>query len=797
MDQSELRQWESRCTQEEPPRCRAACPLHVDVRAFCTHMAEGDLRKAWGVLCRTLPLPTLLARICDQPCRNACLRNEAGGGLHIAGLERACAEASGRPAPAPPMPRRGLDAVILGGDLAGLAAAWDLSRKGITVALHTLSTAEAILDGLRRPAGHAILDTLSAHLAEEVDTLRRMGVTIHEGPLPPSQAIDEWVASGHAVFIAPVAYPLYCEEDQPPDVMTLGTVTPGVFAAIPPARPGDSEGPDETAPGHSPVEMAALGRRAATSMERFLQKVSLVAGREREGVFSTRLFTSLADVVPLSPVVEPPEGYTADEARREAARCIRCECMECVRHCAYLAEYGGYPKQYARRIYNNESIVMGTRQANTMIDSCMMCGLCATVCPEGFDMGALCLDARRSMVHRDKMPPSAHEFALRDMAFANSGTCVVARHEAEKQNSTWLFFPGCQLTASAPGLVESTWCWLQRWLPAIDDAKRSGVGLLAHCCGAPAHWAGREQLHQDTLHTVESHWEELGRPILVTACPSCATTLRNGLPHIPVETLWEKMAEVADRHGLEPFGTPHPWKGDLVLHDPCGTREDEPLRNAVRALLVALGVEYREPALTRERTECCGFGGLVAEANPPLADKLTRGRAERLSTMGTHAVTYCAMCRDRLVKAGTPTAHMLNLFFSTPDTTLEDCTPPAPGYSQRRENRVALCERLKGRSADAQPAPAWASIPVHYTEKAAALMEERRILDSDVRKVLHHAMQSGRWIDDTGDEGVRIACLRPVVVTYWVTYTIDADGVPLVRNVWCHRMHVIDAGGRQ
>ena len=56
MDQSELRQWESRCTQEEPPRCRAACPLHVDVRAFCTHMAEGDLRKAWGVLCRTLPL---------------------------------------------------------------------------------------------------------------------------------------------------------------------------------------------------------------------------------------------------------------------------------------------------------------------------------------------------------------------------------------------------------------------------------------------------------------------------------------------------------------------------------------------------------------------------------------------------------------------------------------------------------------------------------------------------------------------------------------------------------------------
>lgn len=797
MDQSELRQWESRCTQEEPPRCRAACPLHVDVRAFCIHMAEGDIRKAWGVLCRTLPLPTLLARICDQPCRNACLRNEAGGGLHVAGLERACAEASGKATPVPPMPRRGLDAVVIGGDLAGLAAAWDLARKGITVALHTLSTGEAILDGLRLPAGHAVLGTLSDHLMEEVATLRRMGVTIHEGQLPPPEAIDEWVTSGHAVFVTPRGYSLYCTPNPPPDALTFGTITPGVFAAMPPAQTDDTGDADGTGAGHSPVEMAALGRRAATSMERYLQKVSLAAGREREGVFETRLFTSLVDVAPLPPVAEPPEGYTADDARREAARCIRCECMECVRHCAYLAEYGGYPKQYARRIYNNESIVMGTRQANTMIDSCMMCGLCATVCPEGFDMGALCLDARRSMVHRDKMPPSAHEFALRDMAFANSETCVVARHEADNLNSTWLFFPGCQLTASAPGLVESAWHWLQRWLPAIDDAKRTGVGLLAHCCGAPAHWAGRERLHEDTLHTVESHWEKLGRPTLVTACPSCTTVLRAGLPHIPVATLWEKMAEVADKHGLEPFSTPHPWKGDLVLHDPCGTREDVPLRDAARTLLATLGVNYHEPALTQEHTECCGFGGLVAEANPSLADKLTRGRAERLSAMGTHAVTYCAMCRDRLVKAGTPTAHMLSLLFASPASTQDDITPSAPGYSQRRENRAALRERLRDLSTPDLPVPAWASLTVRYTEKAAALMEERRILDSDVRKVLHHAMQSGRWIDDTDEEGVRIACFRPVVVTYWVTCTIDADGVPLVHNVWCHRMHVIGTGAHQ
>ncbi|MBG3877267.1 hypothetical protein FVW20_09620, partial [Desulfovibrio oxamicus] len=57
MDQTSLRDWESRCIQEEPPRCQAACPLHVDARAFLGHAAQGRWREARGVLERTMPLP--------------------------------------------------------------------------------------------------------------------------------------------------------------------------------------------------------------------------------------------------------------------------------------------------------------------------------------------------------------------------------------------------------------------------------------------------------------------------------------------------------------------------------------------------------------------------------------------------------------------------------------------------------------------------------------------------------------------------------------------------------------------
>ena len=62
---------------------------------------------------------------------------------------------------------------------------------------------------------------------------------------------------------------------------------------------------------------------------------------------------------------------------------------------------------------------MGSRQANKLINSCSLCGLCEAVCPEDFAMQTLCLEARKDMVQKGKMPPSAHEFALLDMAFSN------------------------------------------------------------------------------------------------------------------------------------------------------------------------------------------------------------------------------------------------------------------------------------------------------------------------------------------------------------------------------------------
>jgi hypothetical protein len=74
MDQQELRALEHRCIQEEAPECTAACPIHVDGRAFVGHVAKGEWPKAWKVLRKTMPFPGILGRICDAPCRLRCKR---------------------------------------------------------------------------------------------------------------------------------------------------------------------------------------------------------------------------------------------------------------------------------------------------------------------------------------------------------------------------------------------------------------------------------------------------------------------------------------------------------------------------------------------------------------------------------------------------------------------------------------------------------------------------------------------------------------------------------------------------
>jgi Fe-S oxidoreductase len=744
MNLKELTAWEERCTQEAPPQCTAACPLHLDVRGFCGHLARRHWDKAWSLLARTLPLPGLLARLCDAPCRTACLRKDLGGALAVGALERFCADAARPVGPPRPLPARHWPVAVLGCGLGGLCAAWELARRGFEVTLFRTALA-GVPDDLPRAA-----------VETEFENLERMGVEF--APLPTADAglVEALRGDFRGVCVDGDALPELVAGLGEPDAVTCATGRSGLFAN----RPGEA----------SYALRAAVGRRIAVSMERFLQGIALGTAREGEGPYHSRLVTDVSGVAAV-PAVAPGAGFTADTAAAEAGRCLDCQCLTCVKHCVFLTHYKSYPKAYARQIYNNSSNVVGIRQANTMINSCMLCGLCEELCPGHFSMAAVCLDARRIMVGQNRMPPSAHAFALRDMAFANGEHCALARHAPGAIFSRYVFFPGCQLTACDPDGVAAAYADLRRRL--------GEVGLLLSCCGAPARWSGREALFREAMAALSAQWQGLGRPDLIVACPSCRTSLAEGLPEASLISYWSLLRTIGPpREAMALDGR------RLAMNDPCAARHDATVQRDVRALLAECGVAPIEPALTGRTTECCGYGGLLVEANPELGAKAARHRAEAFAG---DCVTYCAMCRDMLAKAGQRSLHLLDLLFPR---TADPAGRPATGYSLRRENRARLKEHLLAdlwQEPTTAPKATFEAVAMTCTEEAAQHMEERRILTSDIQKVLRHVEATGqRFVN--ADTGHCLAGYRPAVVTYWVEYAVTPAGYR-VHNTWSHRLH--------
>jgi Fe-S oxidoreductase len=498
---------------------------------------------------------------------------------------------------------------------------------------------------------------------------------------------------------------------------------------------------------------------------------SLSARRESQGPFETRLHVRTQGLAPSSAVVpaDPARGLSPAEAAQEAARCLPCQCLECVEACEYLAHYKSYPRRYVREIYNNDCIVMGAHQANRMVNSCTLCGLCAEVCPEGLAMGEVCLEARRSMVVKGKMPPSAHEFALQDLAFSQGVAFALARHEPGKDRSAALFFPGCQLSGSSPDRVLEVWGRLR-------GEVEGGVGIWLGCCGVPARWAGREEAFADHLAALRETWERMGRPRLITACSSCLRSFREALPAVPAESLWTALRPVGPTSpGAEP-----PRR--LAIHDPCSSRGDGEVHAAVRAHLAQAGVEVEEldgPGLTT----CCGFGGLARFANPEVAGKIVRRRAGQSPV---DYVTYCAMCRDSLAREGKRTLHLLDLLLAT--AAGDPAARPDPGFSQRREGRARLKARLLREAYQERVPEEVPPMELEIAPEVLALLERRMILLEDVRKVIEHAERTGLKLEDPRS-GHLLASHRPVEVTYWVEYSPAGPGFR-VHGAYSHRMKV-------
>ncbi len=719
--QEELHQREAVCTREEPPGCQAACPLHLDMRAVCGHEARGDFKKAAAVIRQTTPFLYLLARTCSAPCQKACTLSRLGEGVRVRDLELACALYGG-PAGGSRflIPRKNKKVLVAGDGIFALACCRELGKKGYEVHWHTACASfQAPLLELGLSPEEAAADL------SEFSTLR---ITREAAEKFFGETLEDWSCRADAFCVSPEL----------------------VFGRLP---ENGFTGPA----GKETVWILAAARYAAMQADRYLQGAS-PEGLEEPKVYESRLHVTL-DGITGSRAVTGQGALTREMAAEEAARCIQCQCLECVKGCVYLQGFKRNPRGAIREIYNNLSIVMGNHMANGLINACDECGQCKAACPEGFDYPDVCRIARRTMVETGKMPPSAHEFALLDQKFSN-GEAFLARPQPGYETCRYLFFPGCQAAAVSPRTVEITYRRLREEL-------EGGTGLLLGCCGAISRWAAREELLQEALEKIRAAWESMGRPEILCACPTCLKNLRE-LTSLPARGVWEVLLEL----GTEPVTDQR-----VSIHDACGVREDGEIRAQIRRFAEALGCRVEEMPFAGELSPCCGYGGLVRYANPKMAEKkaaFASGRSEH------RILTYCMACRDQFQRAGKDSIHILEL-------SCQVEPGPVPDLSRRRANRLKLKEKLQ-RELWKEEGRMEEMLPVIYMEGAREEMDQRMILESDVNAVLKAYETSGEAVEDP-EKGWLAASLRLGNVTFWVKFT-DTEGCYRVYGAYSHRMTV-------
>ena len=737
----------ARCVYEEPAFCNAACPLKLDTRAMLKAAAAGDFKKALQIYEKAAPFPLILSAGCEAPCENKCRLCERGDGIAIRAVEAAVSR-YGQASRLGGVFRtkKKKTVAVLGSGLFPLFLAGELEKKAYPTTVYCeqedlerfLRSAAGFLDGeafqleLKRLKGKDLAFVFDCEIDEAFLSARRDDSDVLCASEEVARRLFPETAFDPALMI--------CEAER--------LVT------------GFGEG----------VMNAAFGaKKAALTVDRLAQNLDPRNMRGSEGAIESRLYTDLTEADELRRIAPAGEAYTAEEAAREAKRCIQCHCEECMKSCAYLKHYKKYPGRLSKEIYNNTQIIMGDHQLNKPMNACTLCGQCTVVCPNGFDMAHVCAVARRNMVSTDKMPLAPHEFALMDMLFSN-GEAFMSRLQPGYEKCRYVFFPGCQASAIAPETVKAAY---------LDLCERleGGVALMLGCCGAICDWAGRYEMQESTREFLLTELSKLGDPVIIAGCPSCRKELAESVGG-EIVGIWDVLEEIGLPEGAHGLDRP------AALHDSCGARGDAHTQQAIRSLAAKLGVTLVETEYSGDRSPCCGYGGLTAYANPEVASEIT---ARALERSDAPYISYCMACRDRFARQGRESRHILELVYGT------DAGAP-PDISEKRYNRLSLKKELLWELWQEETADMKLDYELNYTEEARRLMDGRMILTDDVIAVLNDYRETGEAILDS-DSGLMIARKRLGNATFWVKFTESGEDAYTVHGAYSHRMNVVRREG--
>jgi Fe-S oxidoreductase len=189
-----------------------------------------------------------------------------------------------------------------------------------------------------------------------------------------------------------------------------------------------------------------------------------------------------------------------------------------------------------------------------------------------------------------------------------------------------VFAPGCALMIYKPKLGKKVLNFLNGDIGGIDE--------YLTCCR-----------HKPNL--------EKGTQI-INVCAGCDRRYRELYEGITTISLWEILAE------SKTFNFPDYNGKKMTILDPCPTRDQERIHNAVRTLLKKMNIILVEPEKTRTSGTCCGdsfYGSITAQE---VKEKM-KSRAGEMPV--EDVVVYCVSCSKSMYIGGKRPRYLVDLLF--------------------------------------------------------------------------------------------------------------------------------------
>lgn len=248
------------------------------------------------------------------------------------------------------------------------------------------------------------------------------------------------------------------------------------------------------------------------------------------------------------------------------------------------------------------------------------------------------------------------------------------------------FMPGCSLPSYSPENISKTVQYLKSTYPELS--------VIQKCCGKPTKALGQVDLLKQRFGSLVQDIKDCEIDEMIVACQNCLNMLRESKEFKTV-SLWEIMPKI---------GLPKELRGKaagsdavISIHDSCPVREETAIHDGVRWVMQELGYKTVEPECTRERTRCCGFGGMIVPANPGLAKRVMERRIKDMPT--EQIVVYCAACRSSMLMGGGKAWHLLDLLWG-PVVTKASQPPenvlasPVKAWINRYKSKVVIKRQI-------------------------------------------------------------------------------------------------------